>query len=139
MNKPFSPALYSNDTLARLAIFNIFKENRHYSVEETENQYGVDLYLLKGINKVCGLELEVKLGWVKDFPFPDVQFLARKSHYLNVLWVLFNKDCSKHLTWKIDLTGLEKRIVPNKYLEEEVFYAVPLDRVVFDGLKVFHS
>ena len=142
MIKPFSKQLYFNDALARQATFNIFKESRNLTVEDIPDQYGVDLILLKGINKVCGLELEVKKNWVgQRFPFQNVQFLERKSHYRNVLWVLFNSDCTAHLTAKIgDILTCEKRIIPNKYLKDEAFYIIPLEKVQFNGLyRLMHT
>lgn len=136
MNKPFSSELYKHDGQARLAVFDIFRESRSLTVEDIPDKYGVDLALLRGVNRIGGLELEVKNNWVGDFPFPDVQFLSRKSHYRETLWVLFNRDCTGHLTVKMkDIVTCPKRIVSNKYLQGEEFYIIPLSLVRFDGLR----
>ncbi len=143
--KPFSEILYNkHDFKAREKVIEIFKEtfsNKETTLELKEplDKYQADIDVYKN-NKLIGhLELEIKNNWINDkFPFKDVQFLERKKKYnKKTIWVLFNKNLSRHLVAKIkDIIKCPTRNVVNKYSngELETFYIVPISMVKFNEL-----
>lgn len=77
----------------KLLYIDLHKENYDIDVDVYLNQKGYNIK--KGL--IAKLELEVKLVWdVKDFPFEDVNFLAKKQKYAKqqvvTYWILFNKN-----------------------------------------------
>lgn len=97
------------DLPARDAIKRYFDGCEHLKVVDNKNQYGIDLDLYQGDVFIRHIETETKTDyrWKTDvFPFPDVNFLARKLDHLiernfdyseRGLWVLWNDNYTQHL------------------------------------------
>lgn len=138
--KPFSSELFNgHDPKARQKVLEIFKESTNLRIQQPEDKYSADLDVYKGEVFIGRLELEIKNNWDGQiFPFKDVQFLERKNKYNNkTVWVLFNKDLSRHLTIPIrEVVKCQKREIVNKFSngQKESFYVVPISIVNLDGL-----
>ncbi len=97
------------DLPARDAVKRYFEGCQHLKVIDNKNQYGIDLDLYQGDKFIRHIETETKTDYrwtTSSFPFPDVNFLARKLDHLvsrkfdystQGLWVLWNENYSQHL------------------------------------------
>jgi hypothetical protein len=137
--KPFNSDLHAqHDVRARNKMKEILK-GTPYELRENPDQYGTDLQLFRDGKYYCGIEVEVKAVWKgAEFPYPDVQFLGRKSKQAkgDIVIVLFNADLSHHLVIRGDRLlekGSNRKLV-NKFSNgnAEDFFAVSKDDVFFN-------
>lgn len=139
--KKFSKDLHEqNDIRAREKVKEILK-NTSLEVRDNPDRYKTDLVIYENGLYVCHFELEVKQVWKgKDFPYDDVQFLARKKHQAgeNTVFIMFNNDLSSHLAIRGNkLNQVHKtRKITNKFSEGnlEDFMVVDKKDVKFDWL-----
>lgn len=142
MKKRFDPELYRiNDKLAKENTIKIV-DKRKFKVVENPNTRGVDLLVYKRGIYLLNIECEIKKIWVgKKFPYDNVQFPERKEKFALLdkptIFVMFNADQSAYLVVRDkDLLSSPKKEIPNKYVYSgEMFFQVPLDKVVFNDIK----
>lgn len=125
------------DQPAREACKRYFADCPHLKVVDNKNQYGIDLDLYQNDKFVRHIETETKTDyrWTSDlFPFPDVNFLARKLDHLvsrkfdysaQGLWVLWNEDYSQHLVVTLEDVLSVYRARLDEFGEKQALVEVP--------------
>lgn len=114
-----------------------------------EEDYGVDVSIYNGFvayqkqaEPLAYIELEVKNNWVgQNFPFPDIQFLAKKQKFakldLPTYWVLFNRDCTEcGIIPMRKIIICELDIVKCKNIGEDYFYRIPKNQMIWGKDKI---
>lgn len=144
MRKFFDKNLHDKyDKNAKNEILKIFKSELDYNFELIENPKtrGVDILVHTNGDHIFNIETEVKTLWKEEFKYDTVQFPERKEKFAKLekptLFVMFNNDYSQFLTVSSkDLLSAPKKMVRNRYVRYgELFYQVPLEKVLFNDLK----
>lgn len=103
--KEFDQIEYNaSDKPARKSLLKLMESHPGLYVKDGK-QKGVDseIYRKKDDMLLTYFELERKKNWQdENFPFRDIQFLAKKIHFgpelnNNVFWLLFNDNFTRHL------------------------------------------
>lgn len=139
--KHFSKELHAeNDDLCRSAVKTLLKKSQ-FTCTDNPKKMGVDLLLFKGDDHIGYIETERKIVWKSEkFPYENVNFLYRKLKYAMLdkptFFVMFSSDTKNFLTvMGKDLMSSPVEEVRNKYVfKEELFFKVPLDKVVFNDI-----
>lgn len=138
-NKKFDRALYlANDNLAKLAGFKHLKSLGAKWVSINPNDYGCDVNYRMDHDfdgPPMLLETEVKHTWKGGvFPFPTINVLQRKDKYFlegaTLLLLAANKQ-DYLIIEALDILAHEPTEVPNKYVAQEYFRQIPIDRAKF--------
>lgn len=129
-HKPFDSDLYTeNDSKGKYAVSEYLRK-LGYEVKEGD-KYGVDLLCYKD-NELAGyVEVEVRHNWQTSFNFSTLHIPYRKHKFFNqnktTLLFATNKNATQAL-WVRDtdilISPVENK--PNKYMESEMFFVVPL-------------
>lgn len=142
MSKPFDPELHAKfDRKARDLGIEVVKSyvsdvvDGDIYVTNNPDEIGPDLMVWKDRELLGFAEVEVKTGWRSGrFPFDNVHFPERKGKYIRdydpILFVMFSNNMKMCLIVEGEDVGkspLEE--CSNKYQEDELFYAVPLNKV----------
>ena len=130
--KPFDKDLFEKYDEAARAATTPFISGQGWQVQDHPDVYAHDLLATKdGITLF--VECEVKALWKSgEFPFPSVQLPARKRKFFhpNAIFFIWRKDLGDAVYfWARDIDDLETVQVPNKYMQDEYFFQVPLSRV----------
>jgi len=144
MRKPFDRQLHEkNDKIARDVAKKAFFANYKYMLNDNPDIYGPDLMAYQNREFLGFVEVEIKQFWKdhKNFPSPTLHIPKRKDKFLtygatgipvNIVFCVISADL-KGIYW-IDGESLTKCLTinkPNKYLDEEYFFDVPLMRMEY--------
>jgi hypothetical protein len=131
MNKPFSQDLYKeNDNKGKKAV-SAYLISLGYKVIEGDT-YGVDLICYKNELKVGYAEVEVRHNWINHFNYSSLHIPYRKKKFFQLDYptILFatNKTAGKaFIVNDYDILTSPIKNIPNKYLDQELFFDVPID------------
>lgn len=132
-SKPFSKVLHDeNDEPAKNAVWRYLFNNWNVEVEEGDT-YGVDLVCFRDREIVGYVEVERRHNWVGDFPFDSVHVPFRKKKFLDLdrPMTLFSvkRDLSQAL-WcpGEDIKNAPVEVKSNKFMNQEKFFVVPLNK-----------
>ena len=148
--KPFSQELHAkHDPRARQAVARML-EKRGLIAYENPDRYGIDILVYRCTYKpysvygalVGRVETEVKACWkTEKFPYPTVHIPLRKAKFIGAsrkcrtYFVLFNNLLTVSVwvpaavVWSADRAN-----VPNKYMDSEEFFDIPINQCVIRGL-----
>jgi len=133
MRKQFSQKLFDeNDVAARKAAEGIKEALGIDTLEDSPNQYAVDLIgTLKG-EFISYVEVERKIGWTGEkFPFRTVNLPGRKGKYAELIlptqFVIFNNDYSYAVIIHRDaVIAANQKLIDTVYSAGERFFDIPL-------------
>lgn len=131
--KPFDPALYAKDDLAKFIVID-WLETFGIKARVNPDDYGIDLVGSRGA-ELFEIEVEVKHNWLgRTFPFDTIHYSARKLKFLDspatVKFITLNHEWSHCAV--VDGADLDSsQIVEKKtiYTEAEKFIEVPITKV----------
>lgn len=136
--KPFEQDLHDKyDKPAKDAVARFITENVGLRAEPNPDQYGVDLLLFRGDNRIGGVEVEVR-QWSPRCPYSTIHIPHRKQKFFDgrVLFFALTKDM-KSAYW-ITTYGIEqyplKEVRNVKVASGEMFYDVPTSKFAFVSL-----
>jgi hypothetical protein len=130
MNKPFSEDLFrDNDGKGKKAV-SLYLINLGYDVIEGD-KYGVDLICLRNEEMVGYAEVEVRHNWVNHFSYSSLHIPYRKKKFfqLELPTILFATNKTASMAFMVhdyDILISPIKNIPNKYLDHELFFDVPL-------------
>lgn len=133
--KSFEQDLHDKyDLPAKEAVANLIVKKCEVEVEPNEDQYGVDLVVIKDGKQIGAIEVEVR-QWSPTCPYATIHVPERKAKFFgnNVLFFALTKDM-KHAYWieTKDIKQYPLREVPNvKVASGEFFYDVPTSDFVY--------
>lgn len=149
VRKHFDKALYAaNDDRAKKAFREIFeKAFPDLELVDHEKKTHVDFAVKSEGVHLFNVEVEVKNVWPagKEFPWPTIQYPARKEKYCLLdkptVFVMFDENLEQFLTvtsW--GMLASKKAMVRNKFVPYgEEFFQVEKDNVVFNELVHFEN
>ena len=131
MRKPFEQELHDKyDAIAKSAVGQYIEKTCGLRVEPNEDQYGVDLLLLRNDKLIGYAEVEVR-QWSPNCPYATIHVPERKTKFFGdrVLFFALTKDI-KSAYWietnKISEHPL-REISNYKVASGEMFYDVPTE------------
>jgi hypothetical protein len=138
MNKKFSPELHDEfDVFGREIVKKFLAKTMKLEARDNPDQYGIDLVLYKNDTIVGYAEVEVRTNWnALNFPFDDLNVPLRKGKLFNndlpSLFFSVNQPGTALMYCSSDLV-MRSRIEnsPNKYMREEMFFKVPVEKMKF--------
>lgn len=144
VRKRFDKELYAeNDKLVKDKTIELFSGISGVELKPGKNRYDVDFHVYEAGQHTFNLEVERKKVWIGDkFQWDSVQFPERKAKFAkldkNTIFLMFNNDLTHHLTVSSQtLLASPLKEVYNKYVKGgEMFYQVPIEKVVFNTLYV---
>ena len=141
--KRFDKKLFEeNDKIARDLSKKVIEQLYQLRCLENPDKYDVDLWMIREDRVIAYAECEIKKVWLGvGFPWSSVQFPERKAKYARLdkptLFCMINNMKNRAaLVWSKDLLTSPLVEVSNKYNSEgELFYQVPLSKVLFHDIK----
>jgi len=145
MKKPFDVYLYEeNDKIARDLVKIAFLANYGYNLDDNPDTYGPDLKAYQNGKFIGYVEVEIKQFWKDHTKFPDnfLHIPERKKKFLNyydrpevVVPIVFCVLSADHKAgyWidGEDLANCSLINKPNKYMDKELFFDIPLSRMQY--------
>jgi hypothetical protein len=141
VSKRFNRKLFEeNDKRAKEALFDIFKDNKKYYIQENKRKYEVDILVFskKDDNLVCYIECEIKGGssWKDgEFKYSDVNLPQRKEKHCWLdapcIFIVFNKDNMKEYLTYTSNSVLKSPLVEvqNRFVAKgEMFYKINMNK-----------
>ena len=143
MRKPFDVQLFKeNDERARSLLKKAFKDNYNYRCEDNEDVYGPDLKVWNPNGFFIGYaEVEIKQFWKnKDFPSLTMHIPERKRKFLkhnDIVFCVLSADGTQGC-WVEgdDLATCAIINKPNKYMENEKFFEIPISMANFFKIQI---
>lgn len=102
-----------------------------YIAQVNPDKYGPDLIARK-FEDTYFVEVEVKHAWIGEFfPYDTIQLPERKTKFTNLeydtIFCLLNSQKTKAiLIHQSKILSSELKSMPNKYMDEEQFYSIPI-------------
>jgi hypothetical protein len=137
LRKKFDKTLYlENDDIAKKALTRSFKFHYQYDLKTNEDEYGPDMKVYVENEFIGYAEVEIKQFWNdKEFKSNTLHIPERKSKFLKYEDIVFcvlnaplTMGCWIHAD---DLSKCELINKKNKYLREERFFNIPVDKLQF--------
>lgn len=139
MRKPFDPKLHEkNDKIARDIAKKAFLSQYNYTLVDNPDIYGPDLMAYQNDEFLGFVEVEIKQYWKdhKHFPSSTLHIPQRKNKFLvygitnipvPIVFCVLSADL-KGIYWieGENLINCQTIFKPNKYLDKEYFFDVPL-------------
>lgn len=152
MRKPFDPELHEkNDKTARDVAKKAFSFNYKYTLNDNPDIYGPDLMAYQNGEFLGFVEVEIKQFWKnhKNFPASNLHIPKRKDKFLNygarqipvpIVFCVISADL-KGIYWieGEDLMNCKTTLKPNKYLDKEYFFDVPLTRMQYVDVEPIYN
>jgi hypothetical protein len=147
MYKPYDPELQHFDNAGRDIVKAFIQKTSggKIVVEDNPDQYGVDLVMKKRGEIIGYAEVEVRVSWKgKVFPFPDLNVPSRKAKLLkNKAPTYFFSINNDHTAMFFCEGGVildsPKKMSPNRFLSEELFFKVPLSKLRYVDLEKINN
>jgi hypothetical protein len=138
LRKKFDETLYlQNDDSARKALSRSFKNHYNYILVDNEDIYGPDMLIYSSEGEFIGYaEVEIKQFW-NGYPFKSntLHIPERKKKFLkynDIVFCVLNAEMTRGCWIEADkLSDCPLINKKNKYLERELFFNIPVDKLVF--------
>ena len=139
MRKPFEQELHDQyDEIAKIAIKKYIEQTCGLRVEPNDDQYGVDLLLLRNDKLIGYAEVEVR-QWSPNCPYATIHVPERKTKFFGdrVLFFALTKDLgSAYWIETNDIKEYPLKEVSNyKVASGEYFYDVPTNKFGYVSLR----
>lgn len=147
--KPFDVTLFrQNDKIAREAVKKAWLNDFGYRLEDNPDVYGPDLMCYQACENgdfIGFVEVEIKQFWKEHSRFPDdyLHIPERKRKFfrygkdgnINIVFCVLSADL-KGGYWIHggDMETCSIILKPNKYMEEEYFFNIPLEKMSYFSL-----
>jgi hypothetical protein len=131
--KPFSRKLHDqNDEPAKNAVWRYLFNCWNVEVEEGDT-FGIDLVCYRDRELVGYVEVERRHNWVDEFPFTTVHVPFRKQKFLSLDKPMTLFSVRSDLTQALwcpgeDIKNSPIEVKSNKFVSEEKFYVVPIEK-----------